>query len=140
MRPRLSYRWSGASFRNIHNVFHTFKLIIAPAKPGKLKSRSNRVREVMQINRSPFSKVARVPMRFDHVAGIIVNANHRITVFRFGSLNRMMRSTLPLASKIRISPERKLARFSAWLTACSFSKNTGSTIELALSATVLAWR
>jgi hypothetical protein len=48
MRPRLSYRWSGASFRNIHNVFHTFKLIIAPAKPGKLKSRSNRVREVMQ--------------------------------------------------------------------------------------------
>jgi hypothetical protein len=78
MRPRLSYRWSGASFRNIHNVFHTFKLIIAPAKPGKLKSRSNRVREVMQINRSPFSKVARVLVRLNHVASIIVNANHRI--------------------------------------------------------------
>jgi hypothetical protein len=78
MRPRLSYRWSGASFRNIHNVFHTFKLIIAPAKPGKLKSRSNRVREVMQINRSPFFKVARVLVRLNHVASIIINANQCI--------------------------------------------------------------
>jgi len=59
-------------------VFHTFKLIIAPAKPGKLKSRSNRVREVMQINRSLFSKVARVLVRFDHIARIILNANHGI--------------------------------------------------------------
>jgi hypothetical protein len=56
--------------------FHTFKLIIAPAKPGKLKSRSNRVREVMQINRSPFSKIARVLVRFKQVASRIINPGH----------------------------------------------------------------
>jgi hypothetical protein len=59
-------------------LFHKFKLIIAPAKPGKPKSRSNHVRDVMQINRSPLFEIARVFVRSDHFASFIVNANHSV--------------------------------------------------------------
>ena len=47
--------------------------------------------------------------------------------FRFASLNAIRRSTLPVESKTRISPERKQARFCAYSIACSFCGNTGST-------------
>ncbi|PYJ74867.1 MAG: hypothetical protein DME72_01505 [Verrucomicrobia bacterium] len=55
---------------------------------------------------SLFPAFALVGVIYDHVTRFIVNANLRSV-----SLNGMMRSTLPLESKMRISPERKLARF-----------------------------
>jgi len=54
------------------------------------------------------SELARLVVRLDHVASFIVNAND--LSFRFESLNGITHSTLPLESKMRIWPERKLAR------------------------------
>ena len=57
-----------------------------------------------------FAKLASVLVRFDHIASFIVNESERHS-FLSASLNGMVRSTLPVESKIRISPERKHARF-----------------------------
>src|ERR1700730_1869832 len=47
--------------------------------------------------------------------------------FRSASLKAIVRSSLPLESRTRISPERKHARVSAYSIASCFSGNTGST-------------
>src|SRR6266699_7144390 len=58
-------------------------------------------------------ELARVVVRLDHRASFIVNANHSPHSLRFVSLNGIVRSTLPLESRMRISPERNDARSSA---------------------------
>jgi hypothetical protein len=59
------------------------------------------------------SEIAGVLVRFDHVARFIVNVNHGVRSLRAVSVNRMLCSRFSLESRIRISPERKLARVRA---------------------------
>jgi len=69
-------------------------------KPHFAISRHVSPRGGFLFHASRFFELARVLVRFDHVARIIVERESQHHSFRFVSLNGITRSTLPLASRM----------------------------------------